>query len=192
MDFTIGIVGKDFVLLGADCASINSIIRRKDNMDKMLPLSKHVAMTLAGPVGDCTNFGEYVQKNLKLNELRNGYAASPTATANFVRTTLAEALRSRGAYQVNLLVAGYKAGKPQLFFIDHLAALADVPYAAQGYGAHFTLATMDRFYKKDMTLEEAKDVMSKSIEEVKTRFLANLGTFKVRVVNAEGIQDVEM
>ena len=41
-----------------------------------------------------------------------------------------------------------------------------VPYAAHGYGGFFTLATLDRHYKEDMTLDEAQDVLKKCIAEV--------------------------
>lgn len=79
------------------------------------------------PVGDCVNFGEYIAKNIKLNELRHGYEASPGATANYVRKNLADALRSRSAYQVNLLIAGYDAKDgPQLYYMDYLAAMVSV------------------------------------------------------------------
>lgn len=96
-------------------------------------------------VGDCSHFGEFIQKNLKLNELRNGHEASPHAAANYTRTQLATALRSRNSYQVNLLLGGYDEDEgPSLYYIDYLAAMAKVPFAAHGYGSFFTLSTMDR------------------------------------------------
>lgn len=50
--------------------------------------------------------------------------------------------------------------------MDHLAAFARVPYAAQGYGGFFTLSIMDKHYKENMTLEEATALMQRCIEEV--------------------------
>jgi hypothetical protein len=107
-------------------------------MDKGIQISPNTFMLTSGGVGDCTSFGEYIQKNLKLNELRNGVVASPWSTANFVRTSLAKALRSKDSKQVNLIVAGHApesedhAG-PQVYFIDYMASMARVPFAAQGY-----------------------------------------------------------
>ena len=45
-----------------------------------------------------------------------------------------------------------------------------MPYAAHGYGGFFTLATLDRHYKENMTLDEAKDVLKKCIAEVRPVF----------------------
>ena len=72
MDFLIGITGADFVLMAADCSQARSIIVMKKDMDKSIKLAPNALMLTSGPVGDCTNFGEYIQKNLKLNQLRNG------------------------------------------------------------------------------------------------------------------------
>ena len=50
---------------------------------------------------------------------------------------------------VNMLIAGHdETDGPALYFMDYLASLQEVPYAAHGYGAYFTLSVLDRYYKK--------------------------------------------
>lgn len=87
-------------------------------------------------------FAEYIQANAQLYSMRNGMELSPSATANFVRGELARSLRSRRPYQVNLILGGYDqiADKPTLYWIDYLASLAPVPYAAHGYAQYVALA----------------------------------------------------
>ena len=41
-----------------------------------------------------------------------------------------------------------------------------LPFAAHGYGAMFTLSILDRHYRPNLTLEEAKDLLKKCIAEV--------------------------
>jgi 20S proteasome alpha/beta subunit len=86
-------------------------------------------------------FAEFIQANIQLYSMRNGMELSPAATANFVRGELATALRSRRPYTVNLLLGGYDkiADKPTLYWIDYLASLAPVPYAAHGYAQYVFL-----------------------------------------------------
>lgn len=51
-------------------------------------------------------------------------------------------------YHVNLLLAGYdEHDGPALYYMDYLASLAKVPFAAHGYGAFLTLSILDRYYK---------------------------------------------
>ncbi len=70
--------------------------------------------------------------------MRNEADLSPSAVANFVRQELANSLRSRKPYQVNLLLGGVDpiTDRPSMYWLDYLAALAPVPYAAHGYAQY--------------------------------------------------------
>lgn len=106
--------------------------------DKTRNLNQHTLMAFSGEAGDTVQFAEYIQANVQLYSMRNNMELSPAATANFVRGELARALRSRKPYTVNLLLGGYDniADKPTLYWIDYLASLAPVPYAAHGYAQY--------------------------------------------------------
>lgn len=80
-------------------------------------------------------FAEYIQANIQLYTMRNDAELSPNAVASFVRGELARSLRSRSPYMVNLLLGGMDpiSQKPSLYWVDYLASLAPVPYAAHGY-----------------------------------------------------------
>ena len=83
-------------------------------------------------------FAEYIQANVQLYSMRNETDLSPSAVANFVRQELATSLRSRKPYSVNLLLGGVDpiTHRPSLYWLDYLAALAPVPYAAHGYAQY--------------------------------------------------------
>lgn len=63
--------------------------------DKMQKLSSHLLMAICGESGDTTQFGEYIEKNVQLYKMRNGYELPPSAAVHFTRNTLATHLRSR-------------------------------------------------------------------------------------------------
>jgi len=67
--------------------------------------------------------------------MRTDSDLTPSAVAHFVREQLASSLRSRNPYNVNLLLGGVDSitKKPHLYWLDYLATLAEVPYAAHGY-----------------------------------------------------------
>ena len=104
----------------------------KSDQDKFCQLSEKLVMAVSGESGDTTQFAEYIHKNIQLYKMRNGYELSPAAAANFTRRNLADYLRSRTPYQVNLLIAGFdsETGKPELYFMDYLASMIKVkaPY----------------------------------------------------------------
>jgi 20S proteasome subunit beta 4 len=77
---------------------------------------------------------------------RNNHELRPQSSAAWIRRTLADSLRSRHPYSVNLLLGGYDeaTSTPHLYWIDYLGTIASVPYAAHGYGSYFALSTLDR------------------------------------------------
>jgi 20S proteasome subunit beta 4 len=82
--------------------------------------------------------------------MRNEADLSPSALAHFVRGQLAGSLRSRKPYQVNLLLGGVDpiTHKPSLYWLDYLASLAPVPYAAHGYAQYVDIPPWMRFLEQ--------------------------------------------
>ncbi|KAI8393684.1 nucleophile aminohydrolase [Radiomyces spectabilis] len=194
MECLFGITGKDFTLLVADTNSARSIVVMKSTEDKSRDLNDSTVMLYSGEPGDTVNFAEYIQRNIKLYSIRNGIELSPKAVATFTRRELADSLRSRHPYSVNLIIGGYdrKAEKSELFWIDYLGAMASLPFAAQGYGAYFCTSLMDRYYRPDMDLEEAKKIMRMCVEELKTRFIVHMPKFSAKLVNKDGVTEIEL
>ncbi|KAI1231232.1 Proteasome subunit beta type-2, partial [Lamprotornis superbus] len=192
MEYLIGIQGPDYVLVAADTVAATSIIQMKHDHDKMFKMSEKILLLCVGEPGDTVQFAEYIQKNVQLYKMRNGYELSPTAAANFTRRNLADYLRSRTPYHVNLLLAGYDDHEgPALYYMDYLAALAKAPFAAHGYGAFLTLSILDRYYKPGITREEAVELLKKCLEELQKRFILNLTSFNARFIDKEGIHEVD-
>ena len=130
MECLIGMAFDDFVMVAADQTNARSFMVMKSDQDKFCQLSDKLVMAVSGESGDTNQFAEYIQKNIQLYKMRNGYELSPSAAANFTRRNLADYLRSRTPYQVNLLIAGFdsETGKPELYFMDYLASMIKVKH----------------------------------------------------------------
>ncbi|KAG7160328.1 proteasome subunit beta type-2-like [Homarus americanus] len=192
LECLIGIKFDDFVLMATDMSHLQSIMVQKSDDDKMHTLSRNLVMAVSGEAGDTTQFAEYIAKNIQLYKMRNGYELSPSAAVHFTRHTLSTHLRSREPYFVNLLMGGVDPDtkKPELFFMDYLAASVPVKYYAFGYGGMFTLSIMDKDYTSNMNQEQAYELLKKCIAEIKRRFIINLPKFRVRVISKDGIKDL--
>lgn len=191
MEFLVGLKGDGFTLVASDMNAGRSVFVFKHDQDKMFKLSEKIVMLCAGESGDTVQFAEYIQKNLQLYKMRNGYELSPHAAANFTRKNLADFLRSRTPYAVNMLIAGHdETDGPALYFMDYLASLQEVPYAAHGYGAYFSMSVLDRYYKRGMNKEEAVALLEKCLLEVQRRFIINMPAFQVRIVDKDGVHDL--
>ncbi|PWN48932.1 putative multicatalytic endopeptidase complex chain PRE1 [Violaceomyces palustris] len=194
MECSFGITGKGYTIIASDSNAARSIVKMKTDEDKQKVLSDHLVMTYSGESGDTLQFSEYIERNLRLYGIRNHVELRPRAAASWIRAQIADSLRTRNAYQVNLLLGGFDlpTSEPALYWVDYLGTLATVPFAAHGYGAFFALSTLDRYHRPDMSLEEGLDLLRRCINELKTRFIVDLGTFKVRVVDREGVREVKL
>lgn len=102
--------------------------------------------------------------------------------------------KNQKPYSVNLLIAGFdvKTNKPSLYWLDHLASLADVPFAAHGYGAYYCLSLLDRYHREDITEEEGIKLLQKCVGELRSRMILNMPDFVAKVVNKDGIRIVQL
>lgn len=88
---------------------------------------------------------------------------------------------------VNIILAGYdKETGPSIYYIDYIASLHKLDKAAFGYGSYFALSMMDRHYRKDMTVEEAIELVDKCIIEIRSRLVVAPPNFLIKIVDKDG------
>lgn len=194
MDIVLGIKVKDAVIIATSKAATRgiSIIGEKD--DKTRKLSDHTLIAFTGESGDTVHFAEYIQANIQLYGIRENYELSPKAVASFTKNELAKSLRSRKPYQVNVLVAGYdeKKKEPSLNWIDYLGTNVELPYAAHGYAGFYTFSLLDHHYRPDFTTQQGMDLLKLCLEELQKRLPIDFKGVFVKVVDKDGVREVEV
>ncbi|KAF7301088.1 Proteasome subunit beta [Mycena indigotica] len=194
METSFAITGKGYVIVAADTTAARSIVKMKTDEDKIKTLSEHLVMAYSGEPGDTLQFAEYVSRNIRLYAIRNLYALRPAAAAAWIRRALATSLRSRKPYSVNLLLGGYDETEhaPKLYWVDYLGTMDEVPFAAHGYGSYFALSLLDRYHDPSASLEEGLATLKRCIDEVSKRLVVSPGTYKVKIVDKDGVREVEL
>ena len=187
MDCAIGVVGKDFVMLMTDMSVARSIIAFKHDEDKIQRLDRTKLLATVGDHASRTSFAEYIEKNMALMRLRTDLDMSNEACAHFIRREIARSLRSRNAVQCNSLLGGVDADGPALYFLDYLGSLQKLDFAAHGYCSNFCLSIFDKQYRKNMSKEEALNLMKACVAQLSNRFLINLPKFLVKIMTADGV-----
>lgn len=190
MECLIGIKCDTFTILAHDNSAGRSILVMKQDQDKLFKLDDRLGMVVCGEAGDTVYFGEYIQKNIALYRIKNGYPLSPHAAASFTRNELAEYLR-RYPYLVNLLQGGFDSvsRKSTLYLMDYLGTMVEVPYGAHGYGSYFIYGILDRFHRPDMTPEEGEELLAKCVHEIQKRFMINLPSFTYYIIDENGFSE---
>ena len=124
--------------------------------------------------------------------MRNNINLSPSAVAHFVRGELASSLRSRKPYNVNLLLGGVDpiTDKPSLYWLDYLASLAPLPYAAHGYAQYYCLSILDKHHHAEIDLEQGIKILKMCTDELQRRLPVDFKGMLVKVITKDGIKDV--
>ncbi|KEG12208.1 putative proteasome beta 2 subunit [Trypanosoma grayi] len=196
---TIAFRCNDFVLVAAAGLNAFYYIKITDTEDKVTQLDSHKVVACTGENGPRVNFVEYIKCNMALKKMReHGRLIKTSATASYMRNTLAGAIRSRdGAYLVNCLLAGYDVVAsddddcttgPHLYYLDYLGTMQEVPYGAHGYGASFVTAMLDRLWRPNLTAQEGADLMQKCCDEVKRRIVISNDKFICKAVTERGVE----
>ncbi|KAJ3009584.1 hypothetical protein NUW54_g2736 [Trametes sanguinea] len=196
MDISFALTGKGYVIVAADTTAARSIVKMKVDEDKIKVLSPHLLMATDNDltVGDTVQFAEYIERNIRLYHIRNTYALRPPSAASWIRRSLADSLRSRRPYAVNLLVGGYDTSThtPHLYWIDYLGTMSEVPFAAHGYGAYFALSLLDRYHDPEASVEEGLVTLRRCLDEVAKRLVVTPEKYKVKIVDKDGVREVEI
>ncbi|OJT11028.1 hypothetical protein TRAPUB_12452 [Trametes pubescens] len=194
MDISFALTGKGYVIVAADTTAARSIVKMKVDEDKIKVLSPHLLMAFSGEPGDTVQFAEYIERNIRLYQIRNTYALRPPSAASWIRRALADSLRSRRPYSVNLLVGGYDTSThtPHLYWVDYLGTMSEVPFAAHGYGAYFALSLLDRYHDPEASLEDGLATLRRCLDEVAKRLVVTPEKYKVKVVDKDGVREVEI
>ena len=189
MDSAFGICGKDWVIVCTDTAVNRSIFTLKHDEDKITQINNFKVMACSGEQPERYSWSTYVERNMKLMEYRTGHEPDVESTAQWMRSSMADALR-RAPFQVNCLMGGYDLNEKcaKLYWMDYLGTLQQTSKGAHGYAGYFVNSVLGNNFKQDMTLEEGVETCKKCIVELKTRFIINQPSFVAKIVTKDGVQ----
>jgi len=183
---TVGVVCKDAVVLGAERkATMGYLVASKDTL-KILPVDEHIAMTIAGLVGDAQALDRIIKAELKLYKLQENKRISVKAAANLIANILYA--RRFYPYFVQLVVGGYDTS-PRLFsFGPDGSLIEEKEYFSTGSGSPMAFGVLEDGYKKNMSIEDAKKLVVRSLRSAVKRDIASGGSgIDIAVIDSTGI-----
>lgn len=171
---TLGIVGKDFVVLAAERKATMGYLVASKHTKKILQLADQAAMTIAGSVGDAQALERYVKAEIKLFELEETRKMNIKSIATLVANILYA--RSYYPYYVQLLIGGYD-GEPRLFSFDPSGSVVEEKeYFSTGSGSVMALGVLEDKYKEGIDLESAKKLAVRAVKAAIERDIASGGS----------------
>ena len=175
---TVGIKVKDGVVLAADTqASLDHMVETL-NIRKVLPITDRIAITTAGSVGDVQALARMLEAEARYYQFTWNRPMTTRAMANLLSNILNE--NKFFPYMVQIIIGGY-VDEPTLANLDPLGGLVFDDYTATGSGSPFAIAVLEDGFRKDMSVEEAKELAIRAVKTAGKRDVYT-GDRKVQVV----------
>ncbi|MFA5860985.1 MAG: archaeal proteasome endopeptidase complex subunit beta [Candidatus Thermoplasmatota archaeon] len=158
---TVGVVTKDGVAMGADMrATMGHLIAHKQTQ-KLFRIDEHIAMTIAGGVGDAQVLVRWLSTEVQLYKLKRGSSMSVTAASTLMANILNQ--RKFTPFYVQLLIGGVDLDGSHIFSLDAAGGSIPDKFVTTGSGSVFVYGVLEDQYKDDMTIDEGLDLCIRGI-----------------------------
>jgi proteasome beta subunit len=158
---TVGIVCKDGVVMGADMrATMGHLIAHKTT-DKLFKIDEHLAMTIAGSVGDAQVLVRWLTSEVELYKVKRNSSMSVRAASTLMANILNQ--RKFTPFYVQLLIGGVDLEGPAIYSLDAAGGSIPDKFVTTGSGSVFVYGVLEDNFKDNMTIEEGIDLVVRGI-----------------------------
>jgi len=182
----IGITCGDGIVLAAEKrVSYGNFVVNK-NTKKVFAITHNVAAACAGMVADMQVL---VRQVTALSRIRKLEIRRDVATNSIAKLMSVIMFERRYFPLLTQVVVGGTDPSPQIYTLDPLGSLLPDDYAAVGTGAEMALGVLDSEYKKEISIEVARNLAVKAIKSSIQRDSASGDGIDLVIITDKGIQE---
>ncbi|MEM2907363.1 MAG: archaeal proteasome endopeptidase complex subunit beta [Candidatus Odinarchaeota archaeon] len=168
---TLGMVCSNGVVLASEKKlSLGSLIISK-TVKKVFKITENIGAACAGLSSDFQTLVRTIQAYANLYSLEAKKPISTRAAAKLMSTILFS--RKWLPLITETIVAGVDSAGPQLYTLDLVGSLIEDDFAAVGTGAKVAIGVLESKYKRNITLEEGKDLALLAVKTASERDIAS-------------------
>jgi proteasome beta subunit len=156
------------------------------NTKKVFAITHNVAAACAGMVADMQVL---VRQVTALSRIRKLEIRRDVATNSIAKLMSVIMFERRYFPLLTQVVVGGTDPSPQIYTLDPLGSLLPDDYAAVGTGAEMALGVLDSEYKKDISIEVARNLAVKAIKSSIQRDSASGDGIDLVIITDKGIRE---
>jgi proteasome beta subunit len=182
---TVGLLCVDGVILASEKrASMGTLIANKE-VDKVLKIQDHLAITIAGSVGDAQTIARILKAHCALYEIQRG----KRITIEGAGTLLANVLQGSKyfPYWIQILMGGYDT-VPRLFSLDLTGSLLTEKFVATGSGSPVAYGVFEDKYKENKTIKDNLPLAIKALKAAMERDVMSGNGISVVIIDKQGFR----
>lgn len=186
---TVGVACSDGIILASDRrATMGYFIASKD-IQKIYQVDEHLAMTVAGGVGDAQALVRLMQAETSLYKFKHGKQMSVKAAASLLSNVLHN-YRFYPFY-VQLLIGGVDEGGSGVYSLDALGGLTGEKYVSTGSGSPVAYGLLEEMYKEGGSVKDNSRAAARAISAAMKRDAATGESVDLVAITKSGFKRFE-
>lgn len=184
---TVGVICPEGVILASEKrVSYGSFVMSRSGK-KVFKITNNIGAACAGLVADMQILVREVGAYSKLFYLEAGRPISVRAVAKIMSNLLFG--RRLFPYITQTIIGGVDDEGPKIYILDILGSLIPDKYAAVGSGAEIAVGVLEERYRDDLSLNEAKDLVIRSIKSAISRDAISGDGVDILIITKDGMKE---
>jgi len=164
---TVGIKVNEGVVLAADKRVTYGLMLFSKAGKKVFRITDKVGIASAGIISDMQTIARTLEAEMRLYELETGMPIKVSNVAKLLSIMLYN--RRIYPYLIETVVGGIDDEGAHLMVCDPIGAIIEDDYTALGTGAQVAIGIVENSYKKNMGLNEARELAVKAVKAAFSR-----------------------
>jgi len=183
----LGITYKDGVMIVGDTLASYGSMARFTDVRRIIPVGKFTIVGASGEYSDFQYIEEVLDQLTTEDEItEDGSLLTPHSIHSYLTRVMYERRNKFDPIYNYVIVGGYRDGKSFLAYTDLLGVNFTGNTVATGYGAYIAEPLLRRYWKADMTYQEAKDLLDSCMRVLYYRDARALNRLTLGTITAEG------
>ena len=185
---TIGIVCSDGVVFATDTRAMMGYFVAHKHAKKVYPIDDHLAMTIAGAVGDAQMVVEILKANAQMYRYERGKPMPVSAAARLVGNVLFSARVAPLILQA--LIGGIDESGGRIYALDPLGSVTEEKCVSTGSGSPIAYGVLESQFKEGMTVKDTVPIVIRAIDSAMKRDAGSGDSFDVALVTSKGYREL--
>jgi len=184
---TVGLIGKDCVVLASDQRATMGFLIANKTAKKIFKITDRIGATIAGSVADAQSIMDLLTAEAKLFEIQRGRPIRVKALTRLLSNIM---FQGRGLYMLQCLVGGFDDQGAQVYFTDYVGSVIPDKFVSTGSGSPVALGVLEVGYKDDLTKKKAIELGVHAVAAAIERDAASGNSILVSVIDKDGYQEI--
>ena len=184
---TIGVVCQEGAILASEKRVAYGYLVISKGGKKVFKITDRVGAACAGLIADMQILSREIEAQANLFSMEVGRPISVRAAAKLMANVLFN--RRYAPLITQTIVAGLDEEGTSLYVLDVLGSLISDKYAAVGSGTEIAMGVLEEGYKEDMTLSEAKQLVTRAIKSAISRDVMSGDGVDFLIITKDGLAE---